>query len=94
MNMLLIAEWVGTIFGVAGAALIACNTKHSPWGWWLFLVSSLSLCGYAVMQQAWGLLMLHGCFVATNLTGLIRVWLPHFKASGASQAATAEPSTN
>lgn len=91
MSLLLIAEWMGSIFGVAGAALISSNTKHSPWGWWLFLASSCALCGYAVMQQAWGLLMLHGCFVATNLTGLARVWLPHYRATVASRPAAAEP---
>jgi len=29
-----------------------------------------------LLAQAWGLLLLNGCFVATNVTGLIRWWYP------------------
>lgn len=75
--MLFIFEWIGTIFGIAGAMLVASNTRHSSWGWWLFLVSSLSLCLYAVMQSAWGLFVLNAFFVTTNITGLVRWWWPH-----------------
>lgn len=77
--MMLLLEWVGAICGVLGALIIASNTRLSPWGWWLFLVSSLSLCGYAVLAQAWGLLLLNSCFVFTNLTGLVRWWLPSLR---------------
>ncbi len=70
--MTLYFEWIGSLCGVLGALMISTNT----WGWWLFLVSSLSLCCYAVLAQAWGLLLLNGCFVATNVTGLIRWWYP------------------
>ncbi|HGH3423951.1 nicotinamide mononucleotide transporter [Pseudomonas sp. MAFF 301449] len=74
--MTLYFEWIGSLCGVLGALMISTNTRVSPWGWWLFLVSSLSLCCYAVLAQAWGLLLLNGCFVATNITGLIRWWYP------------------
>lgn len=74
--MSLYFEWIGSLCGVLGALVISTNTRVSPWGWWLFLVSSLSLCGYAVLVEAWGLLLLNGCFVATNVTGLIRWWYP------------------
>ncbi|WP_137887563.1 nicotinamide mononucleotide transporter [Pseudomonas sp. 2FE] len=74
--MTLYFEWIGSICGVLGALMISSNTRVSPWGWWMFLASSLSLCGYALLQQAWGLLMLNGFFVATNLIGLIRWWYP------------------
>lgn len=80
MSMVTVAEWIGSICGVLGALLISSNTRHSSWGWWLFLVSSLSLCAYAVVQHAWGLLLLNGCFVMTNVTGLIRWWMPAIKA--------------
>lgn len=73
-------EWTGSFCGVAGALLIASNTRLSPWGWWLFLASSASLCGYALLQSAWGLLLLNACFVATNLMGLVRWWLPALQA--------------
>jgi hypothetical protein len=72
-------EWVGTFCGITGAGLIASNVRLSPWGWWLFLASSLSLCGYGVSVGAYGILLLNLCFVATNLLGLIRVWLPYIR---------------
>lgn len=77
MNELL--EWTGTVCGIAGATLIACNVRLSPWGWWLFLISSLSMAVYAVKIGAYGLMLLNICFVATNCLGLWRVWLPHIR---------------
>lgn len=82
--MTLYFEWIGSLYGVLGALMISTNTRVSPWGWWLFLVSSLSLCCYAVLAQAWGLLLLNGCFVATNVTGLIRWWYPAVSAMRAT----------
>jgi hypothetical protein len=90
--LLFITEWTGTIFGIAGAALLSSNIKHSPWGWWLFLISSLSLCLFAALSNAWGLLLLNAAFVSTNLNGIARVWLPHFRALKASLAASASAS--
>lgn len=72
-----VLEWTGTICGIAGAALIASNVKLSPWGWWLFLVSSLSLTIYGFMAGAYGIMSLHVCFVVTNITGIVRIWLPY-----------------
>jgi drug/metabolite transporter (DMT)-like permease len=51
--MSLYFEWIGSICGVLGALMISTNTPVSPWGWWFFLISSLSLCCYAVLAQAW-----------------------------------------
>lgn len=79
--MMLLLEWVGALCGVLGALIIASNTRLSPWGWWLFLMSSVSLCGYAVLAEAWGLLLLNCCFVFTNLLGLLRWWKPSLRRS-------------
>lgn len=79
--MIEVYEWIGSICGIAGAALIASNVRLSPWGWWLFMVSSLSLCLYAATAGAWGILLLNLCFVVTNLIGLIRVWKPYYQRS-------------
>ena len=87
--LLFITEWTGTIFGIAGAALLASNTKHSAWGWWLFLMSSMSLCLFAGLSSAWGLLLLNAVFVSTNVTGIARVWLPHVRALKANLTASA-----
>ena len=69
-------EWSGSILGILGATLVASGTKHSHWGWWLFFFSSMQLCVFALSIEAYGLLALHGCFVLTNILGLIRVWYP------------------
>ena len=71
-------EWGGSICGVAGAALLAANIKYSHWGWWLFALSSVYLSIFAWEIEAYGLLLLHGCFTVTNVIGLHRVWLPTF----------------
>ncbi|WGK63483.1 hypothetical protein QAO71_17080 (plasmid) [Halopseudomonas sp. SMJS2] len=74
--MIFITEWVGTVLGISGALLIASNVKLSAWGWWLFLISSLSWCLYATLQSAWGLLTLNSFFVLSNALGILRWWLP------------------
>ena len=75
--MIVFLEWLGACFGIAGAALLSSNIRTSPWGWVLFLVSSISLCLYAALVGAWGLLALNACFVATNITGIFRCFLPY-----------------
>lgn len=74
-----VLEWTGAACGIIGATMIASNTKVSPWGWWLFLVSSLSLTVYGLMAGTYGIMLLNVAFVMTNLLGLYRVWLPYFR---------------
>lgn len=83
-----IMEWVGSAFGIAGAVLLSCNVQLSSWGWWLFLVSSISLCVFAVMTGAWGLLALNACFVCTNINGIVRCWLPAMRRLSGNQQPT------
>ncbi|WP_121498180.1 hypothetical protein [Pseudomonas aeruginosa] len=77
--MLEVLEWAGTICGIAGAALIASNVRLSPWGWWLFLASSLILSLYGLLIGAYGIMLLNLCFVMTNLLGLARVFVPYMR---------------
>lgn len=74
-------EWGGALSGIAGAALLSSNVRLSPYGWLLFLCSSLFLCCYAIQAQAWGVLALNACFVATNINGIVRCWLPFYRAT-------------
>lgn len=67
-------ELIGTIFGIAGAVLIAANIEISGYGWIGFAISSVTMTGFAYMIKAWGLLALQLCFCATNVLGLWR-WL-------------------
>lgn len=74
-------EWAGAIAGISGAALVASHTRYSPYGWINFLISSACMSCYAVMTQAWGLLLLEGCFILTNLLGIWRGLLrPYLRA--------------
>lgn len=84
-----VLEWTGTVCGIAGAALIASNVRLSPWGWWLFLVSSVALTCYGAMAGAYGVMCLHLVFVFTNLIGLVRVWAPYMRRTAAANKATA-----
>ncbi len=88
--MLEVLEWTGTICGIAGATLIASNVRLSPWGWWLFLASSLIICLYGLLIGVYGVALLNLCFVITNCLGLWRVWLPYMRArpNGASEPST------
>lgn len=79
--MIKVFEWVGTICGLAGAALLASNVALSPWGWWLFLTSSASLCIYGLNARAYGILLLNLGFVLTNVLGIVRVWVPYIQAA-------------
>ena len=70
--MQLFVEWIGTIFGVIGAALLASNTRYSRYGWWFFLVSSSSMAAYGLSLQSWGILTLNVVFTGTNILGILR----------------------
>ena len=65
-------EWAGTVAGIAGAALVASHSRYSPYGWISFLISSSCMSCFAMMTQAWGLMLLEACFILTNLLGLWR----------------------
>lgn len=93
MMMLDVLEWTGTICGIAGATLIASNVRLSPWGWWLFLASSLVLSLYGLLIGAYGIMLLNLCFVMTNLLGLVRVWIPYMR-SRASKSKCPQPSNH
>ncbi|MFJ3110058.1 hypothetical protein [Pseudomonas putida] len=67
-------EFAGTIAGIAGAVLMSLNTSYSPFGYVLFLFSSLFLAGHARMIRARWLLMLQACFLITNMNGIYH-WL-------------------
>ncbi|MDT8924960.1 hypothetical protein RBE51_19415 [Pseudomonas taiwanensis] len=78
-------EWVGAATGIAGAAMVASHSKYSPYGWISFLVSSSCMSVFAVMTQAWGLLLLESCFILTNLLGLWRGLIQPFVRNNSSR---------
>ncbi|AYG47647.1 hypothetical protein DV532_25460 (plasmid) [Pseudomonas sp. Leaf58] len=78
-------EWMGAATGIAGAAMVASHSKYSPYGWISFLVSSSCMSVFAVMTQAWGLLLLESCFILTNLLGLWRGLIQPFVRKNSSR---------
>ncbi|MBB4861271.1 nicotinamide riboside transporter PnuC [Pseudomonas nitritireducens] len=69
-----VTQWVGTVFGVVGALMVASNTRWSKWGWPFFIVSAWGLFLFAGSMDAFGMMILEVTFFLTNLLGLWR-WL-------------------
>ena len=73
-SMIRVTKWTGTLFGVAGAGLIALNLPISGWGFILFLVSSVSWTAAGIMMREHSLILLNAAFTVINLIGVYR-WL-------------------
>ena len=72
MPGLSVAKWFGTVFGVAGAIMIALNLGVVAYGFALFLVSSV-LCGtVALIQREPSLAVPQSVFTVVNILGLWR----------------------
>ena len=67
-------QWAGCITGVAGASLLALNTKNSGWGFVLFLVSNGFWTAFGIQTNAPGLITTQLVFTATSVFGIYR-WL-------------------
>jgi hypothetical protein len=51
-------EWSGSLLAIAGALLLSANVKASPWAFVIYLVSSVLLVAYAILANAWGLVLI------------------------------------
>jgi nicotinamide riboside transporter PnuC len=67
-------QWAGCATGVAGAFILALNTKHSGWGFVLFLISNGFWMMYGIETKALGLVTSQVVFTLTSLIGIYR-WL-------------------
>jgi hypothetical protein len=65
-------EWIGCIFGLTGAFLLATNTKVSRYGWIAFSVANVSLILLAIELDRSKLLLTYIGFTATSTLGLYR----------------------
>jgi len=81
--MSVILEWSGCFTGVLGALLLALNTKHSGWGFVLFLISNGFWIMYGIENNAIGLITTQVVFTMTSLIGIYR-WLISKKREKAS----------
>lgn len=67
-------EWLGAIFGILGATLLAANIDISGYGWIAFYVSNCFWIAFAIIEKLWGLFWMQIVFSATSTLGVIR-WL-------------------
>jgi len=71
MEMTLI-EWAGSLFGIAGALMLALNNRYSGWGFILFLISNVFWVVYGIENGIVSLLVMQAFFTATSLLGIKR----------------------
>ncbi|NMY13857.1 hypothetical protein HBO38_36810 [Pseudomonas veronii] len=69
-----ICEIAGTVAGISGAFLLSLNVSYSPFGYVLFLISSILLAGHARLIKSSWLLTLQICFLCANTNGIYH-WL-------------------
>lgn len=67
-------QWAGCASGVAGALLLALNTRHSGWGFVLFLISNGFWTAFGIQTNAPGLVTTQIIFTGTSVLGIYR-WL-------------------
>lgn len=68
-------EWAGCILGLAGALLLATNSRVSRYGWVAFLAANIAMIAFALAIGAHGLLLQQFGFLGTSCLGLYRVGL-------------------
>lgn len=68
-------EWGSCILGLAGALVLATNTRISRWGWLAFLIANLCAVGFAWGIGRYGLMLQQFGFVVTSLLGMARTGL-------------------
>jgi hypothetical protein len=74
-NHLVLAEWFewsGAATGLAGAFLLATNSRISRYGWIGFLFANFFMLGFAIAGGHWGLLTQQVGFTATSILGIYR----------------------
>lgn len=67
-------EWIGSILGLIGAALLATNSSISGYGFVAFLLSNFCWAYFGYKTRAFGLLTMQAGFTLTSVVGIVR-WL-------------------
>lgn len=67
-------QWLGSLTGIAGALMMACNSKASPWAYPVWLCASVSMLVFALYDQLSGLALQQAVFTFINTLGLWR-WM-------------------
>jgi nicotinamide riboside transporter PnuC len=67
-------KYIGEISGITGAFIVASNTFLSPYGFLLFLISSLTWSFVAWRMREWSHMRMSIFFMFINILGIYR-WL-------------------
>lgn len=67
-------EWIGTITGLTGAAIISSNIGYVGWGYVIFWLSSLCFMYFSYKLERWPLFIMNTTFLVINTWGIWR-WL-------------------
>lgn len=67
-------EWTGSLFGLAGAYLLAMNTPFSAYAFVLYLLSNACWLWYGLKTRAWGLATMQVGFTVSSILGISN-WL-------------------
>jgi hypothetical protein len=68
------ASWVGSIFGLIGAFIMATNSEYSYLGWWAFLCSNGFWIYHSVKENNMPILVMNLGFTVSSLLGIYR-WI-------------------
>ncbi|MDM0029146.1 hypothetical protein [Variovorax saccharolyticus] len=72
LSLPLVLEWSGSLFSLAGAFVLATNTRHSRYGWIAFFLANFLMLGFAIEGSHWGLFTQQVGFTATSVLGMHR----------------------
>lgn len=67
-------EWIGTITGILGAALISSNIGYIGWAYVVFCFSSFSFMYFSYKLERWPFFIMNVIFLVINIWGIWR-WL-------------------
>jgi nicotinamide riboside transporter PnuC len=81
-----ILQWLGCVFAVFGALLLASKTPRSGYGFILYLISNVFWIAYGLAVNARGLLVMQIFFSITSLIGIYRWFELSFLDSSLSRA--------
>lgn len=72
VGLVTVLEWAGSLLGLTGAALLACNTAFSHYGWNFFLAANVAMLIFSYRIQRYGLFLQQLGFTVTSLLGIVR----------------------
>jgi len=69
------AQYVASVFGIAGAVLLGIPGVNPAWGFAAFLASNIGWLIFGFDRRHWGMVGQQVAFLATSLFGLWTWWL-------------------